>query len=35
MNFVIDGSGCGFTDEDIENINLWIKSQSDFHFKKK
>ncbi|CAD8185831.1 unnamed protein product [Paramecium pentaurelia] len=35
INFVIDGSGCGFSDEDIENINLWIKSQSDFQFKKK
>ncbi|CAK69290.1 unnamed protein product (macronuclear) [Paramecium tetraurelia] len=35
MDFVIDGSGCGFSDEDIENINMWIKSQSDFNFKKK
>ncbi|CAD8127250.1 unnamed protein product [Paramecium sonneborni] len=35
LSFIIDGSGCGFNDEDIENINLWIKSQSDFKFKKK
>ncbi|CAD8128047.1 unnamed protein product [Paramecium sonneborni] len=35
ISFVIDGIGCGFNDEDIENIGSWIKSQSDFQFKKK